>query len=112
MINSDLHNFGDDNTIAATCNNLTSPCQTLEKESEPNIEWFKNNNMIANPGNFQAIILSKDAPDVRHELLIYDNEIETTKYSGTSLKRTSSKANTSLRQTKNFVLDEFLRNPL
>ena len=33
-------------------------------------------------------------------------------YSGTSLKRTSSKADTSPRRTKNFVPDEFLRNPL
>ena len=33
-------------------------------------------------------------------------------YSGTSLKRTSSKADPSLRRTKNFVQDEFLRNPL
>ena len=33
-------------------------------------------------------------------------------YSGTSLKRTSSKVDTSLRRTKNFVPDEFLRNPL
>ena len=33
-------------------------------------------------------------------------------YSGTFLKWTSSKADTSLRQTKNLVPDEFLRNPL
>ena len=33
-------------------------------------------------------------------------------YSGTSLNRTSSKADTSLRRIKNFVSDEFLRNPL
>ena len=33
-------------------------------------------------------------------------------YSGTSLKRTSSKADTSLRWTENFVPVEFLRNPL
>ena len=33
------------------------------------------------------------------------------KYSGTSLKRTSSKADTSLRRTKILVPDEFLRNP-
>ena len=33
-------------------------------------------------------------------------------YSGTSLKWTSSKADTTLSRTKNFVPDEFLRNPL
>ena len=62
--NSDLHNFADDNTIAVTCKNLTSLCQTLEKESESAIDWFKNNSMIANPDKFQAIILSKHATDV------------------------------------------------
>ena len=33
-------------------------------------------------------------------------------YSGTFLKRTSFKADTSLRRTKKFVQDDFLRNPL
>ena len=33
-------------------------------------------------------------------------------YSGTSLKRTSYKADISLRRTKNFAPDEFLRKPL
>ena len=33
-------------------------------------------------------------------------------YSGTFLKWTSFKADTSLRRTKKFVQDEFLRNPL
>ena len=74
---SDLHHFAD--TIAVTCNNLTSLCQTLEKESESAVDWFKNNSMIANPGKFQAIILSKNATDVSYELRIYDNEIKTVK---------------------------------
>ena len=40
------------------------------------------------------------------------DHIGESQYSGTSLKRTSSKADTSLRRTKNFVPDEFPRNPL
>ena len=74
--NSDLHNFADDNTIAVICNNLTSLCQTLEKESESAIDWFENNSMIANPDQFQVLILSKNASDVIHKLRIYDNEIQ------------------------------------
>ena len=77
--NLNLHNFSGDYTIAVTCNHLTSLCQTLEKESESAIDWFKDNSMIANPDKFQAIILSKDATGVTHKLTIYDNEIETTK---------------------------------
>ena len=47
----DLHNFADNNNIAATCKNLND---TLEKESESAVDWFRNNKMIANPGKFQA----------------------------------------------------------
>ena len=71
--------MADDNTIAVTCNNLTSLYQMLEKQSELAIERFKNNSMIANTDKFQAIILRKDATDVTHKLRIYDNEIENTK---------------------------------
>ena len=77
--NSDLHNFADDNTISGTFNNLTSLCQTLEKESELATEWFKNKSMIANPDKFQALIMSKNATDVTPKLRIYDNPIENTK---------------------------------
>ena len=34
----DVQNFGDDNIIAVTCNNLASLCQMLEKESESAID--------------------------------------------------------------------------
>ena len=77
--NADLHNFVDDNTVATTCNNLTSLCQTLKKESKSAMDWFKNNSMIANPDRFEGTILSKHATDATHKLTIYDNEIEATK---------------------------------
>ena len=32
---------------------------TLEKESESAVDWFKNNNMVVNPDNFQAILINK-----------------------------------------------------
>ena len=65
--NSDLHNFADDNTTVVPCNNLTSLCQILEKESESAIDWFKNKSIIANPNKFQATILSGNATDVTHK---------------------------------------------
>ena len=51
LTKSDLHNFADDGTIAVTCKNLNDLLHTLEKESESVADWFKNNNMIANPDN-------------------------------------------------------------
>ena len=76
---SDPHNFTEYNTIAEACNNFTSLCQILEKESKSTIDCFKYNSIISNPGKFQAMILSKDVADVPHKLRIYNNEVETTK---------------------------------
>ena len=80
LTKSDLHNFADDNTIAVTCKNLNDLLRTLEKESESAVDWFRNNNMIANPDKFQAIIMNKRRENqITHKLKIYNNEIETTK---------------------------------
>ena len=46
----------------------------------PSIDWFKNNNMIANPDKFQAIIMNiRKENQITHKLKIHNNEIETTK---------------------------------
>ena len=54
-----IHNFADDSTLSMfeeTIQNLTALLQT---ESNTAIEWFQNNNMMVNPGKFQAIIIDK-----------------------------------------------------
>ena len=80
LTKSDLHNFADDNTIAVTCKNLNDLLRTLEKESESVVDWFRNNNMIANLDTFQAIIMNKRRENQKpYKLKIYDNEIETTR---------------------------------
>ena len=60
LTKSDFHNFADDNTITVTCKNLSDLLRTLEKESKSGVDWFRNNNnnMIANPDTFQAIIMN------------------------------------------------------
>ena len=56
--NSNLHDFSNENTITATCENINDlPC-TLEKEAEQAIDWFNNNCTIINPDKFQGIDLS------------------------------------------------------
>ena len=80
LIKSDLHNFADDNYIAITYKNMNDLLRALEKESESAVDWFRNNNMIANPDKFQAITMNKRRENqITHKLKIYDNEIETTK---------------------------------
>ena len=76
---SDLHNFADDNTVAVACKNLNNLLRTLEKESESALDWFRTNNMIANPDRFHAIINKRRKNAITHKLKIYNNEIETIK---------------------------------
>ena len=80
LTKSNLYNFSDDNTITVTCKNLNDLLRTVEKESESVVDRFRNNNMIANPDKFQAVIVNKRRENqITHKLKICNNEIETTK---------------------------------
>ena len=60
LTKSDLHNFSHDNTVAVNWKNLNDfLLHTLEKEGASEVDWFRNNNMIANPEKFQAVIMNK-----------------------------------------------------
>ena len=59
IVNSDLANYADDNTISAFANTIKELITKLETESEIAINWFKENGMSANPDKFQAMILNK-----------------------------------------------------
>ena len=77
LTKSDLHNFADDNIIDVTCDNLNDHLHTLEKELELVVDWFKNDNIIANPDKFWAISMNKRKENqITHKLKIYNNEIE------------------------------------
>ena len=52
--------------------------KTLEQESESAVSWFKQNEMIVNADNFQAITLNKKESEAKYKLTI-DNDIESTK---------------------------------
>ena len=81
LTKSDLDNFADDNTIAVPCKNLNNLLRTLEKESESAVDWFRNNNMIASPDKFQAIIMNERRENqITHKSKIYNIEIEATKF--------------------------------
>ena len=58
LIKSQLYNFADDNTISAEANS-TEDQKIKKKESESTVKWFRENNIIVNPGKFQAIVLQK-----------------------------------------------------
>ena len=54
----ELHNFANDNTIIAVCDQLAYLIKSLEAE-ELSVRWFKKNETIVNSDKFQAIILNR-----------------------------------------------------
>ena len=56
---SELHNFAEDNTITSSSGTLSQLIKDLQNEPNNATDWFKMNNMIADPEKFQAIIIDK-----------------------------------------------------
>ena len=71
--------FADDNTITATCNTLTKLLKTLKQAPESAVSWFKQNEMIGNADQLQAIFLNKKESEAKYKLTIDNNGIEFTK---------------------------------
>ena len=59
MLGSDLHNFADNNTVTAVAETIQDLINSLEVKTSNIIEWMKDNDMIANPNKFKAIVLTK-----------------------------------------------------
>ena len=76
--NTDLHNFADNDTIAAVCDQLPDIIKILEAEGELSVEWFRKNETIVNSDKSQAIILNRKEAQATHELIIDNKEIKTT----------------------------------
>ena len=74
---TDLHNFADDNTITAVCDQLADLIKILEAEGELSVGWFRENEMVVNSDKFQAIILNRKEAQARHKLIIDNEEIKT-----------------------------------
>ena len=76
--NSDIYNFADDNTISSISKEKEALLTTLEKESEKAVDWFRRNNMIVNPEEFQSMILERSGNSEVHTIEIDSNKTETT----------------------------------
>ena len=63
IVNSNLHNYADDNTISSFSNSIPDLINNLECEANAALSWLASNNMIANPDKFHSIILSKNIID-------------------------------------------------
>ena len=59
LTKSGLRYFADDHTITTTCDHLADLLNTLATKPELKVNWFRQNEMIVNSDNFQAIVLNK-----------------------------------------------------
>ena len=78
MLKKHLHNFADDNTITAVCDQLADLIKILEAERKLSVGRFWENEMILNSNKFQAIIVNWKERQAAHKLFIDNKEIKTT----------------------------------
>ena len=64
IVNCNVHNYADDNTISSFSNSINDLVKKLEKETNLALCWLTNNFMIANPGKFHAIFLSRSKENI------------------------------------------------
>ena len=65
-----LYNYADDNTLSYFSRNMRDLVNTLPKETGIAFSWFEQNEMIANPEKFHAIILRKNKENTSGEQII------------------------------------------
>ena len=63
LLQNNLHNFADDNTISAVGSTIPDLVDLLTEKSNLAIDWFHANSMIVNPDKFKAIVLTKSKQD-------------------------------------------------
>ena len=56
----DLHSFADDNTLSAVGETIQDLVDIMQHKAESATSWMEENNTIANPDKFKAIIITKD----------------------------------------------------
>ena len=62
-----LHNHADDNTLAYFSKTLSNLIEVLEEEAGVALTWLKQNQMIANPEKFHALLIKKDQTNTSGE---------------------------------------------
>ena len=68
-------NFADDNMIYTAIGNLNELLRLLEKESEVEIKWISDNNMIVNSKTFQVMIINRQNRS-NHNCCLAINNVE------------------------------------
>lgn len=72
------HNFADDNNLSAHAKTAEITIEKLEKGANEAVDWLTENEMIANPDKFKAILISKNRSNLSgKEVKIKNQVIET-----------------------------------
>ena len=74
---TDICNFADDNTIYSCAKSVNDVIENLQSDLKIALKWFKDHQMMANPGKFQFMILSKNT--INQSIVINNKTIESMK---------------------------------
>ena len=55
-----MYNYADDNMLAFFSKSLPDLVKVLENETDSALSWLEQNEMIANPNKFHALVVKKD----------------------------------------------------
>ena len=84
-----LYDYADDNTLDYLFKSMPDLVNSLEKETGVSLTWLKQNEMIANPEKFHALLLRKNQTNTRGEQININGKIikpkETVKLLGVAL---------------------------
>ena len=73
----EIFNFADDNTVYSCAKSVNDVIENLQSDLKIALKWFKDNQMMANPGKFQFMILSKNT--INKSIVIDNKTIESSK---------------------------------
>ena len=84
-----LYDYADDNTLAYFSKSMPDLVEILENETGVALSWLEQNEMIANPENFHAILLRKNQTNTIGEKININDKVikseETVKLLGVTL---------------------------
>ena len=74
---TDIYNFADEKTIYSCAKSVTDVIENLQSDLKIALKWFKDNQMMANPGKSQFMILSKNT--INQSIVINNKTIVSSK---------------------------------
>ena len=71
---TDICNFADENTIYSCAKSINDVTENLQSDLKIALKWFKDNQMMVNPGKLQSMIVSKNT--INKSIILNNKTIE------------------------------------